>query len=100
MQYVAKHTDMLIPRIRAIHTTKVQEIYIEMGYVRGQKLEAAWSGGHLTRDQTNTIMADIKKHAADLRGLEPLIRNLVSSTLHNPAYDVRVGTRFFGPLDI
>lgn len=32
MQYIAKHTTIPVPRIHAVHTTRDQQIYIEMEY--------------------------------------------------------------------
>ncbi|KAH6983336.1 kinase-like domain-containing protein [Ilyonectria sp. MPI-CAGE-AT-0026] len=96
MQYVASHTKIPVPRIYAIHVGEKGSIYIEMAYIKGDDLDTAWSG--LSTDQKNTIFADIKQHLACLRGLQPPKQDIVSSALQNPAYDGRIGARFFGPL--
>ncbi|KAH7015630.1 kinase-like domain-containing protein [Ilyonectria destructans] len=96
MQYVASHTKIPVPRIYAIHTGENGSIYIEMAYIKGDDLDMAWSG--LSTDQKNTIFADIKQHLACLRELQPPKQDIVSSALQNPAYDGRIGARFYGPL--
>ncbi|EPE09014.1 serine threonine protein kinase [Ophiostoma piceae UAMH 11346] len=95
MQYVSEHTDIPIPKVYAIHTDK-NDIYIEMEYIRGQTLEDAWR--HLSRDQKDTAMADLKQAMATLHALEPPAQDLVSSALQNPAIDCRIGSGFFGPM--
>jgi hypothetical protein len=97
MQYVASHTTIPVPKIYAIHTEEDGYIYIEMAYVQGDTLDRAWSG--LSTDQRNTIFADIKQHLSCLRELQPPTQDLVSSALQNPAYDCRIGARFYGPLN-
>lgn len=97
MQYVASHTKVPIPKIYAVHTEDNGAIYIEMAFVRGITLERAWKG--LSADQKDTIFADIKQHITSLRELQPPAQDIVSSALQNPAYDCRIGARFFGPMN-
>lgn len=96
MQYVASHTTIPVPRIYAIHT-KNGFIYIEMAYIQGSTLDCAWGG--LSTDQRDTIIADIKQHISSLRELQPPTQGIVSSALQNPAYDCRIGARFYGPIN-
>ena len=98
MQYVAKHTAIPVPKIYTIHTTKDHDIYIEMEYIRGDSLDTAWRNeGRLTPDQKKAIFADIKNYVSILRQLNPPKEDFVASALQNPAYDCRVGARYFGP---
>ncbi|POR35148.1 Protein kinase-like domain protein [Tolypocladium paradoxum] len=97
MQYVASHTTIPVPRIYAVHTEENGSIYIEMAYVQGGNLDSAWSG--LSTDQRDTIFADIKQHMSSLRELQPPTQGIVSSALQNPAYDCRIGARFYGPMN-
>lgn len=96
MQYVASHTKIPVPKIYAIHIGENGSIYIEMAYIQGDDLDTAWSG--LSTHQKNTIFADIKQHLACLRELQHPKQDIVSSALQNPAYDGRIGARFYGPL--
>lgn len=97
MQYVAKHTNIPVPKVYAIHNQNGY-IYIEMEYVCGQTLEDAWR--HLSKDQKDTIMADVKTAMATLHALEPPADAMVSSALQNPAIDCRIGNHFFGPVSM
>ncbi|GAB0137872.1 hypothetical protein EsDP_00006125 [Epichloe bromicola] len=97
MQYVASHTTIPVPRIYAVHTEAKGSIYVEMAYVQGDDLDSAWSG--LSTDQRDTIFADIKQHISSLRDLQPPKQGIISSALQNPAYDCRIGARFYGPMN-
>lgn len=98
MQYVAEHTTVPVPRIFAVHTEKNRFIYIEMAYVPGDTLEMAWAG--LSTDQRTTVFADIKQQLSSLRELQPPTQDVVCSAFQNPAYDCRIGFRFFGPMNL
>lgn len=100
MQYVAKHTTIPVPKLYAVHVTREKHIYIEMAYIRGVPLDAAWGRGRLTPDQKKTIFADIKEYVSALRALPPPAEDVVGSALQNPLYDTRVGDRFFGPFGV
>ncbi|TWU73130.1 hypothetical protein ED733_001180 [Metarhizium rileyi] len=98
MQYVTKHTTIPLPKIYAVHTTRDQHIFIEMEIIHGEHLGIAWkTKGYLSEDQKRMISADIKEYISLLRELPPPAEDLVASALQNPAYDIRVGARFFGP---
>ncbi|KAI5464356.1 kinase-like domain-containing protein [Mariannaea sp. PMI_226] len=97
MQYVVSHTSIPVPKIYAVHTEETGSIYIEMAYVKGECLDSAWS--RLSKHQRDTIFADIKQHLSCLRDLQPPTQAIVSSALLNPAYDCRIGARFFGPMN-
>lgn len=100
MHYIAQHTNIPLPKVHATHTTRNQRIYIEMEYIKGDDLDTAWrTEGSLTVEQKQTIFADIKGYVSVLRELQPPEEDLVASALQNPAYDGRVGSRFFGPFN-
>ena len=68
MQYIAKHTAIPAPKIYATHTTQKQNMYIEMEYIHGIDLDAAWrTEACLTLDRKKTIFADIKEYISILR---------------------------------
>ncbi|KAL7925549.1 kinase-like protein [Trichoderma austrokoningii] len=95
MQYIRQKTMIPVPKIYATHTTQHHQIYIEMEYIQGEDLERAWRS--LSQSQKKAIFADIEKYISILRELQPPAEDLVASALGNPAYDVRIGSRFFGP---
>ncbi|KAK3298628.1 kinase-like domain-containing protein [Chaetomium fimeti] len=97
MQYVASHTKIPVPKVYAVHTEDNGSIYIEMAYVQGRTLEGVWKG--LSTDQKDIIFADIQQHISSLRELQPPEQDTVCSALQNPAYDCRIGARFFGPMN-
>lgn len=97
MQYIASHTTVPVPRIQAVHTDKKGRIYIEMEYVRGDDLDRIWDD--LSTHQKDIIFADLRKHISSLRELQPPRPGIVSSALQNPAYDGRIGARFYGPMN-
>lgn len=99
MQYIAEHTIIPVPKVYAVHIWD-QRIYIEMEYINGKDLENAWLDDSLTLDEKKTIFADIKQYVSILRELQPPKADLVSSALQNPAYDIRIGSRFFGPFNV
>ncbi|KAJ6790085.1 hypothetical protein PWT90_02089 [Aphanocladium album] len=96
MQYVAAHTSVPIPKLYKIHTEESGRIYIEMEFVRGQTLSAVLD--ELSKDQTARIFAQLRQHVSALRALPPPAPGIVSSAFGNPAYDGRIGARFFGPM--
>ncbi|KAG6040780.1 hypothetical protein E4U41_007049 [Claviceps citrina] len=95
MQYVASHTTIPIPKLYAVHQDNGR-IYIEMSYIKGTTLDDAWWG--LSTDQKNTIYGEVKQYISILRELPPPVDDIVSSAFQNPAYDVRLGFQFFGPM--
>ena len=99
MQYIALHTNIPIPKVYAVHTWE-DRIYIEMAYIKGDNLDDAWrTKGALTPEQKKVIFADINQYVCILRGLKPPSEDLVASAFQNPAYDCRIGFRFFGPMN-
>ncbi|UNI23845.1 hypothetical protein JDV02_010839 [Purpureocillium takamizusanense] len=98
MQYVTNNTAIPIPKIYEVHITHNQQIFIEMEYINGEDLDTSWRvDGRLSQEQKNAICTDIKNYVSILRDLQPPAEDLVASALQNPAYDGRIGARFFGP---
>lgn len=98
MQFVASHTAIPVPKVHKIHTDEHRHIYIEMAYVPGDTLDGAWD--RLSTYDRDAVMADIKQHITSLRELQPPVKqDLVASALQNPAYDGRIGARFYGPMN-
>ncbi|KAI6767716.1 hypothetical protein HG530_005725 [Fusarium avenaceum] len=98
MQFVASHTRIPIPKLYAVHVEKeTGSIFIEMDYIKGECLESAWN--HLSTGERDTVFADIKQYISWLRELQPPAQDIVSSAYENPAYDCRIGARFFGPMN-
>ncbi|CAK7237165.1 hypothetical protein SCUCBS95973_009869 [Sporothrix curviconia] len=94
MRFIASNTTIPIPRLYAVHVYR-RALYIEMEYVPGDTLGLAWDG--LSTAARDTVFADLKEYIDRLRRLEPPAEGFVSSAFQNPAYDGRIGCRFFGP---
>ena len=98
MEYIAKHTSIPVPKVYAVHTTRNHHLYLEMEYIEGKDLEGEWlRRGELPQEEQDTICADLTRYLSILRELPPPVEDFVGSALQNPAYDGRIGYRFFGP---
>ena len=89
MNYVASHTNIPLPKVHAVHLERDGRIFIEMAYIQGDTLDGVWK--HLSPSQKGNIFADLKHYISCLRGLDPPVKDIVSSALQNPAIDYRVG---------
>ncbi|CAG8282562.1 unnamed protein product [Penicillium salamii] len=96
LKYVAEHTSIPVPKVFNVHYYD-NDIYIEMEYVRGMSLEAAWYRGHLSQEQKNHIITEVAGYISQLRKLEPPQEGIVASASFNEALDHRVGSYTFGP---
>ncbi|CAG8408996.1 unnamed protein product [Penicillium salamii] len=96
LQYVTEHTSIPVPKVFNAHYHN-NYLYIEMGYVRGISLEAAWYRGHLSQDQKKYIIAEVGGYISQLRKLEPPQEGIVASASLDEALDHRVGSCTFGP---
>lgn len=67
-----------------------------MQYIPGNNLDSAWDG--LSKAHRDTIFEELTSYISTLRSLKPPKPDLVSSALENPAYDCRIGSRFYGPM--
>lgn len=57
MQFISENTSIPIPQVHAIHTTRDNEIFIEMEYVEGETLEIAWKAeGRFSQDQKSAVL--------------------------------------------
>ncbi|KAG5984366.1 hypothetical protein E4U55_005041 [Claviceps digitariae] len=97
MRYIAAHTTIPVPKIFAVHIDH-GSIYIEMSYIKGNNLGEAWCS--LSPKQKSVISAELKQYVSLLRELPPPVEDMVSSAFQNPAWDVRVGQNFFGPVSL
>jgi hypothetical protein len=98
LKYVAEYTSIPVPKV---HTTYAHfgKIYIEMDYIEGIDLEAAWVGGLLSQDQKKTIVQELAGFIEQLRTLKPPKEGIVASARLHGGVDYRVGTSPFGPFD-
>ncbi|CAG8224694.1 unnamed protein product [Penicillium salamii] len=96
MNYVAEHTSIPVPKIFNTHYYD-DGLYIEMEYVRGMSLQAAWCHGHLSQDQKKHIITEVAGYIRQLRNLEPPREGIVASASLHEIRDHRVGPYGFGP---
>lgn len=96
MKYVAEHTSIPVPKIFNTHYYD-DGLYIEMEYVRGMSLQAAWCHGHLSQDQKKHIITEVAGYIRQLRNLEPPREGIVASASLHEIRDHRVGPYGFGP---
>ncbi|KAG0159976.1 hypothetical protein PDIDSM_7503 [Penicillium digitatum] len=96
LKYVAEHTSIPVPKVFNFHHYD-NSLYIEMEYVRGMSLEAAWYHGRLTQDQKKDIITQVAGYISQLRGLKPPREGIVASASFDEALDHRVGSYPFGP---
>ncbi|KAJ6019003.1 hypothetical protein N7522_001070 [Penicillium canescens] len=96
LKYVAEHTSIPVPKVFNAHYYD-NHLYIEMEYVRGMSLEAAWYRGHLSQDQKKSIITEVAGYISQLRKLKPPREGIVASASFNEALDHRVGSYTFGP---
>ncbi|KAJ5545243.1 hypothetical protein N7535_006374 [Penicillium sp. DV-2018c] len=98
LKYVAGNTSIPVPKVFNAHYYD-DRLYIEMEYVRGMSLEAAWYRGHLSQDQKKYIISEVAGYIRQLRRLEPPREGIVASASLNGILDHRVGSYTFGPFD-
>ncbi|KAJ5473494.1 hypothetical protein N7475_003060 [Penicillium sp. IBT 31633x] len=96
MRYVAKHTSIPIPNVLKIHHYN-DDNYVEMDFVQGVNLEAAWHRDKLSEDQKKHIIVELGDYISQLRRLEPPREGIVASAGLDEALDHRVGCFTFGP---
>ncbi|RFU34397.1 hypothetical protein B7463_g1910, partial [Scytalidium lignicola] len=98
MKYVSQNTSIPVPNVYSTYTY-LGKLYIEMDYIKGETLEEAWVGGHLSQDEKKSVVKELAGFIVQLRNLMPPKEELVASAdLHRPL-DYRVGTTPFGPFD-
>lgn len=96
LKYVAEHTSIPVPKVFNTHYYD-DHLYIEMEYIRGMSLEAAWYRGHLSQDQKKCIITEVAGYISQLRKLKPPREGIVASATFNEVLDHRVGSYTFGP---
>lgn len=96
LRYVAEHTSIPVPKVFKTHYHD-DRLYIEMEYVRGINLQAAWRPGCLSQDQKVHIITEVTGYINQLRKLEPPREGIVASANCDKVLDHRVGSHPFGP---
>ncbi|KAE8353875.1 kinase-like protein [Aspergillus coremiiformis] len=98
LTYIAEHTSIPVPKILNIYHSR-DGLYIELEYIRGMDLQAAWLGGHLSQDQKRHIITEVTGYVTQLRSLEPPHTEIVASANLEACLDHRVGPSTFGPFN-
>ncbi|KAL4946372.1 hypothetical protein BDV06DRAFT_136956 [Aspergillus oleicola] len=98
MEYVAKHTSIPIPKVYNSFR-HADRIYIEMEFVRGTDLQAAWLHGLLTPEQKQQLLTEISGYIDQMRSLKPPHPEAVGSAspVVGKCLDHRIGSWPFGP---
>jgi len=71
-------------------------LYIEMEYLEGETLQAAWVG-HLSSAEKKAVVEELASYIEQLRLLEPPQRGAVASAEFKQCLDYRVGYTPIGP---
>jgi aminoglycoside phosphotransferase (APT) family kinase protein len=94
LEYVAKHTSIPVPKVFGTYRS-LGRLYIEMEYVPGMDLQAAWRG--LSPEQKKAIVNMVASYISQLRSLEQPRKEVVGSAGLNECLDHRIGSAPFGP---
>ncbi|EXJ91609.1 hypothetical protein A1O3_00157 [Capronia epimyces CBS 606.96] len=95
LRYVAQHTSIPVPKVH--RTYRVDGcLYIEMEYIPGNTLQAAWIGNTLSPEEKQAIVQELAAYIDQLRALEPSQKEVVASAELGPCLDYRVGFDSFG----
>jgi hypothetical protein len=95
LEYVAERTTIPVPKVfRTYHDHG--RLYIEMEYIPGMDLQAAWLNGLLSQEQKGDIVKMLASYVEQLRSLEPPQKEVVRSARLNECLDYRIGP---APLD-
>src|SRR5256885_4616590 len=97
LKYVAQYTSIPVPKVHG--TYRVDGcLYIEMEYVEGETVQAAWAGGHfLSSAEKKAIVEEVASYIEQLRLLEPPQKGVVASAEFKKCLDYRMGYTLFGP---
>ncbi|KAF2789406.1 kinase-like protein [Melanomma pulvis-pyrius CBS 109.77] len=96
LRFVAQATSIPVPKIRRTYTYHGM-LFIELEYIKGMDLEAAWTQNLLSVDQKKAIVNELAGFVRQLRELEPPQKGIVASAYSNSCLDYRIGTRPVGP---
>ncbi|KAI1973877.1 hypothetical protein LOZ53_003223 [Ophidiomyces ophidiicola] len=96
LQYVAENTTIPVPKVLKVHDYNGR-LYIELEWIRGIDLQAAWLRGNLSPDQKTLLITEIAAYISQLRNLEPPRPGFVGSASQGESLDHRVGSAPFGP---
>jgi aminoglycoside phosphotransferase (APT) family kinase protein len=96
LKYVAEHTSIPVPKVISTYVDLGRH-YIEMEYIHGMNLEAAWLGDYLAPEQKRQVVEQLAGYVEALRNLKPPEDEAVGSAYLNECVDHRVGPDPFGP---
>jgi len=95
LHFVSQQTSIPVPRVHATYRHH-DRLYIEMDYIEGETLDAAWRN-YLLPDQKSKVLKKLKGFVEQLRELQPPQPEFVASAKGEGAVDYRIGTKPFGP---
>ncbi|OGM49706.1 hypothetical protein ABOM_001902 [Aspergillus bombycis] len=98
LKYVSKHTTIRVPKVLNVYHHR-DGLYIELDYVSGTDLQAAWLGGYLSQDQKRNIITEVTGYVNQLRSVEPPRKGIVGSVDLEACLDHRVGSSTCGPFN-
>ncbi|KAB8258648.1 kinase-like protein [Aspergillus pseudonomiae] len=93
-----KHTSIHVPKVLNVYHHR-DGLYLEMGYVSGIDLRAAWLGGCLSEDQKRHIITEVTGYVSQLRSFEPPRKGIVGSADLGACLDHLVGSCTFDPFN-
>lgn len=101
LEYARKHTTIPVPKVHRVHTSSRGRLYIEMEYVKGDKLQSLWNKpGKLSDDQKRDIIAGVQDAVTQMRSLTPPKPGVVASaSTREGVFDLRIGPELAGPFD-
>src|SRR5271163_3198925 len=77
LKYVAQYTSIPVPKVHGTYHVDGR-LYIEMEYLEGETLQAAWVG-HLSSAEKKAVVEELASYIEQLRLLEPPQRGAVAS---------------------
>ena len=96
LKYVAQYTSLPVPRVYGTYRVDGR-LYIEMEYIEGETVQAAWVGRLLSSAEKKVIVEQVAGYIKRLRLLEPPQKGVVASAEFKQCLDYRVGYTLFGP---
>src|SRR5271155_5096494 len=96
LKYVAQHTSIPVPKVHGTYHVGGR-LYIEMEYVQGETLQAAWVGNLLSPAEKKAVVEELAGYIKQLQLLEPPQKMAVASAELRQCLDYRVGYTLFGP---
>jgi tRNA A-37 threonylcarbamoyl transferase component Bud32 len=96
LKYVAQYTSIPVPKVhRTYHVDGY--LYIEMEYIEGETLGAAWFRHLLSSAEKKAVIEELAGCIRQLRLLEPPQRQIIASAEFRQCLDYRIGYAPVGP---